>query len=104
MQQDQFLELLDAIVGDHLIRDAVDILKVVGCLHEGAHIEIRRYGLKRGPGARGRHCLRCQTPSTVRVLVGFPGFSCHRPTGSRSQSCLSLRTLLGKVAIAETAV
>jgi hypothetical protein len=46
VQQDELLKLLNAIAGDHLIRDAVDILEVFGLLHKGADVEIGRYGLK----------------------------------------------------------
>jgi hypothetical protein len=55
MQQDQLLKLLNTIVGNHLIRDAVHILKVVGRLDEGAYVKVRRDGLKGCPGARSRH-------------------------------------------------
>lgn len=46
MQQDELLELLHTIIGDHFVGDSVDILEVVRSLDEGAHIEIGGYGLK----------------------------------------------------------
>lgn len=46
MQQDKLLELLYAVGSDHLIRDTVNILEVVGGFNESAHIEVRGYGLE----------------------------------------------------------
>jgi hypothetical protein len=59
VQQDKLLELVDSVVCDHLIRDAVDILEIVGSFDEGPDVEIGWYGLKGSPRACGRHRMRC---------------------------------------------
>ena len=70
MQQDKFLKLLDAIAGDHLVRDTLRVLKVIRRLHESTHVEIGRYGFKRGLWARGRHREECGRTSTKVARVG----------------------------------
>jgi hypothetical protein len=58
MQQDELLELLNAVRGNHFVRDAVDILEVVCRFHKRANVEVGRDGLKRSSRARGRHAVR----------------------------------------------
>jgi hypothetical protein len=58
MQQDELLELLNAVRGNHFVRYAVDILEVVRRFHKRANVEVGRYGLKRSPRARGGHAVR----------------------------------------------
>jgi hypothetical protein len=46
VEQHELLELLDTVVGDHLIRDAVHILEVLCLFDESSHIKVWRDGLE----------------------------------------------------------
>lgn len=68
VEQHELLELFNAVTGDHLIGDAIDILEVLGSLDESADIKVWGDGLERRPGpARGHADGRHYTLTRCRV-------------------------------------